>query len=1264
MNAYRNRLVVAFFFMVMYQVMSFVSTAVFIFQLLSYVEKETDDISVGLLLVLGYTLSEVLRTFMFAAYWYFGISVGLRARAAHNHIVFDKLMRLRNLGAMTVGQLVNMCVSDGHRVFECGRMAGFMVGAPIMAVLVISYTTYLVGWPALVGSATFFVFYPIQGIFGRETAKYRRKGVKITDQRVRLMNEILLYVKLIKMYAWELPFAKDVAEIRQKERKMLEGSQFMMAITAGLTQVVPLAASAITFAAKTLTGESLTVAEAFAVVSSFNAMQFSLAVLPFGVRALSEARVAMPRLHRLLVQPDVNVVPDNVQDEGSAIEFQHASFAWDEEPILETSPTENGNAEASKSRRPSRRERKEEKKFRKRLNSKMKLLEIQGEGDNKVATDSLVNINLCVKRGQIVGICGAFGSGKTSLLMSLLGGLRLKDGSVAVKGSIAFVSQQAWILNASVRENILFGAAMDKERYERVLTASCLRPDLRILQDGDETEIGERGINLSGGQKQRVALARALYADRDIYVLDDPLSALDMHVGASVFNELIKKDLRGKTILLATHQLQYLQGCDRIVMMEGGQIIEHGAYAELMSMKASFFELMEQYLHQDQTQEEEVGSEHPRFKSLTQSRVESGDVAPNSPRSVRTQHSQISSKSDEKQAQGPAKLIQEEDRRAGVVTWATYTAFMRAAGGYLLSFFVMFYTALAVGVKGVTDWWLSHWLRDGGGNKTTIVEGNTTKTYEDLDLANNPQLHFYVGVYFALTVGFTILILSRGIIFAKFMLLASSNFHDRIFRKVFAAPMLFFETTPTGRIVNRFSKDLDEIDTSLPFLAAGAVQNLGLILLSIVFVAYVFPILLAAVAVLLVLFVQINRIFNRTNRDVKRLENISRSPLVSHLGSSVLGLPTVHAFKKNKEFQEQFQSLFDQNTVCLQAFQATTRWLGVRLDLISVALIVLTALMVVLTRGNVPAALGALAITHVAQFGILLQFTVRLLTESEARFTSVERLNYYVEKLEPEESPDTETVGVPEDWPSEGRIGFKDVSLRYREDTPRVLHKLKFEIGKCEKIGVVGRTGAGKSSLAVCLFRLVEIEEGQILVDGVDISDVQLSTLRSRLAIIPQDPVLFVGTIRYNLDPFNNFSDSEVWDVLEKTHLKQMVTELQGGLQTKVIENGENFSVGERQLLCMARALLRHSKILILDEATASIDSETDKLVQKTIRSCFSDCTLLTIAHRINTVMDSDRILVLQDGHVAEFDTPTTLLSNPKSLFSQLVAASGKELPK
>ena len=1253
-KAYWKRLLAAFSFMVLYQVFTFVNNAVFIYQILNYAQKDKAETTLGegLLLVFGYFLSEVVRTLIFATHFHFSITTGLRTRAALNYIVFDKVMRLRNLGTMTVGQLVNQCVADGHRVFECARNAAMMIGAPIMTVLVISYTASLVGWPALVGSATVLLFFPIQVLFGRLTSMYRRKGVKITDQRVRLMNEILLYVKLIKMYAWELPFAKDVAEIRRKERKMLEGTQIVLAMSYALSPVIPAVASALTFATKTLTGGNLTVAEAFAVISCFNSMRFALGTLPTGVTAFTEARVAMPRLHRLLVQPDISTVPDSVEDEDNAIEFRHTSFAWDEEPESEETLTANG---AAKDATSARRSQKEEKKFRKRLDSKKKLLDKESEGDDKAATDSLVNIDLCVKRGQIVGICGAFGSGKTSLLTSLLGGLRLKDGSVAVKGSIALVSQQAWILNASVRENILFGAEMNKERYERVLTASCLRPDLRILQDGDETEIGERGINLSGGQKQRVALARALYADRDIYLLDDPLSALDVHVGAKVFNELIKKELKGKTVLLVTHQLQFLQGCDHVVLMEGGQIAEQGTYAELMSRKTSFSELIEHYMDKDSMPEEQ-STAAPALMSQRSVELRRGTLIAS--RSFRSQHSQMSSKSEKETAQAPAKLVKDEDRSFGVVTLATYKAFMKAAGGYLVSIFVLVFTAVAIAMKGVTDWWLSSWLRDGNGNATTV---NATASSEE-NLADNPRLHFYVGVYFALTASFTVLILIRGFLYVKVMLMASSNLHNRIFKRVFSARMSFFESTPTGRILNRFSKDLDEIDSQLPILSNGAMQNTFIILLSVFFVAYVFPYLLIAIFVQLLMFGTINRVFNRTVREVKRLENISRSPLISHLGSSVQGLTTVHAFKKQDEFRSQFFSLLNQNTVCLQAFQSTSRWLGVRLDYIVVSLLTLTALMVVLTREDTPAALGALALTYIAQVSSSLQFTVRLYAESEARFTSVERLNYYAEKLEPEESPDAETVGVPEDWPSEGRIEFKDVSLRYREDTPRVLHKLKFEIGKCEKIGVVGRTGAGKSSLAVCLFRLVEIEEGQILVDGVDISDVQLSTLRSRLAIIPQDPVLFVGTIRYNLDPFNNFSDSEVWDVLEKTHLKQMVTELQGGLQTKVIENGENFSVGERQLLCMARALLRHSKILILDEATASIDSETDKLVQKTIRSCFSDCTLLTIAHRINTVMDSDRILVLQDGYVAEFDTPTSLLSRPKSLFAQLVAAAGKEM--
>ncbi|XP_072111302.1 ATP-binding cassette sub-family C member 5 isoform X5 [Mobula birostris] len=470
--------------------------------------------------------------------------------------------------------------------------------------------------------------------------------------------------------------------------------------------------------------------------------------------------------------------------------------------------------------------------------------------------------------------------------------------------------------------------------------------------------------------------------------------------------------------------------------------------------------------------------------------------------------------------------------------------------------------------------------------------------------------------------------------------------------------MKFFDITPSGRILNRFSKDMDEVDTRLPLQTEMFIQNIILVFCCIGVIAAVFPWFLVAVAPLVILFMILNQVSRIFIRELKRLDNITHSPFLSHVTSSIQGLTTIHAYNKTAEYRHRYQELLDANQAPFFLFTCAMRWLAVRLDVVSIVLIGTTAVMIVLMHGHIPPAYAGLAISYAVQLTGLFQFTVRLASETEARFTSVERIHHYIKILELEASAHVKDKTPPADWPQHGQITFANVEMRYRENLPLVLKKVSFTIKPQEKIGIVGRTGSGKSSLGIALFRLVELSGGSIIIDGVNITEIGLADLRSKLSIIPQDPVLFTGTVRYNLDPFQQYSEEQVWDALERTHMKECISQLPLKLESDVMENGENFSVGERQLICVARALLRRCKILVLDEATAAMDTETDSLVQETIRESFADCTMLTIAHRLNTVLSCDRVMVLSQGQVMEFDKPSVLLSNENSRFGAMFAAA------
>ncbi|XP_048247853.1 ATP-binding cassette sub-family C member 4-like isoform X3 [Haliotis rufescens] len=1138
--------------------------------------------------------------------YFFSVTrIGMQMRVACCSLMYKKSLRLSNkaLGQTTVGQIVNLMSNDVNRFDQAVIFLHFLWIGPVQAIAVLVILWYELGPAVLAGFAVLILLIPLQGWMGKLFSILRQKTAKHTDERVRVMNEIISGMRVIKMYCWEKPFGDLVEKIRSPEirwhkwRHNCNGFLSTLRYSSVAASLLAIMLVLVLMSCRVSTRIVFTARLYMGVTGGVLVGAASI-----GVQQLSELRVGISRIKTFLCLEEL--------DESSLVE---KSEDHDRPPVDQCF---------------------------------VNIDNVTAKWDKNVDQNTLDKISASVKAGELLAVIGPVGAGKSSLLMSILGELPTSEGKIQVKGKIAYVSQQPWVFSASVRQNVTMGELFDATLYEKSLRACALKKDVGIMPHGDSTRIGDRGVSLSGGQRARVNLARALYTDADIYLLDDPLSAVDAAVGRHIFEKCIQGTLKKKPRILVTHQVQYLKEADQILILKEGKLLGTGTFEELSKSGIDFASLLK---HDDEDEDDSavmmlpdtVSTSHVNFNELGSSLSLASIASDFVPEKIQVQ--------------------EEEQRQEGTVGFGVYVKYFKAGTGIFMFILLVLLNLLAQTAYIMSDWWLSRWS-----NEEELRYAATQVFQEQMTLFNSsnitvPEVDTNVNIYIFTSIVVSVFLfgLLRALLFFKIAVDASQALHNRMFAKILRAPISFFDNNPVGRILNRFSKDVGHMDDLLPITFFDFVQCFLLIIGIIIVAGVINPWVFIPTVPLCVLFIFIRRYYLRSSRSVKRLEGTTRSPVFSHLSASLQGLHTIRAMSIEDKFMSEFDAHQDLHTESWFLFLSTSRWLAVRLDWLCAIFVTAVAFCSVLSADRMDAGLVGLSITYAMTLMGLFQWGVRQSAEVENQMISVERVLEYSQL--PSEAPldSSKDNKPPPNWPQHGIISGEKASLKYSQSGPNVLKDINFCVRAQEKVGIVGRTGAGKSSMIVMLFRLVE-PKGKLMIDGINISDIGLHDLRKTISIIPQDPVLFTGALRRNLDPFGQHDDSQLWKSLEEVQLKPAVEELPGQLETEVSEGGINFSVGQRQLICLARAILRKNKILLIDEATANVDPKTDELIQATIRDKFRHCTVLTIAHRLHTIMDSDRVLVMDDGKIIDFDEPHLLLEKGEGHFYQMVQQTGK----
>lgn len=1135
--------------------------------------------------------------------WYLGVDIlGMHVRSALTAMVYRKGLKLSSLAKQshTSGEIVNYMAVDVQRVGDYSWYLHDIWMLPMQIILALAILYKNVGIASVATLIATIISIVATIPLARIQENYQDNLMSAKDDRMRKTSECLRNMRILKLQAWEERYRVKLEEMRKVEFKWLKRALYSQAFITFIFWSSPIFVSAVTFGTSIILGGKLTAGGVLSALATFRILQEPLRNFPDLVSMMAQTKVSLDRISGFLLEEELQedatvVVPPGTTN--FAVEIKNGEFSWD----------------------PSS------------------------------SSSTLSGLEMKVKKGMCVAVCGVVGSGKSSFLSCILGEIPKISGEVRVCGSAAYVSQSAWIQSGNIEENILFGNPMDKAKYKSVIHACSLKKDLELFSHGDQTIIGDRGINLSGGQKQRVQLARALYQDAEIYLLDDPFSAVDAHTGSELFKEYIMTTLATKTVIFVTHQVEFLPAADLILVLKEGHIIQAGKYDELLQAGTDFrtlvsahqeaIESMDLPSHSSEDSDENTACDGSIVRNKKCCSIENNmeNLAKEVQGISAVEQKAIKEKKKAKRMR-KKQLVQEEERERGRVSMKVYLSYMAAAYKGLLIPLIILAQTLFQGLQIASNWWMA-WA-----NPQT--PGDKPRTSSALLLI----------VYMALAFGSAWFIFIRAVLVATFGLAATQKLFLKMLLSIFRAPMSFFDSTPAGRILNRVSIDQSVVDLDIPFRLGGfASTTIQLVGIVGVMTTVTWQVLLLVVP-MAIACLWMQKYYMASSRELVRIVSIQKSPIIHLFGESIAGAATIRGFGQEKRFMKRNLYLLDCFARPFFCSLAAIEWLCLRMELLSTFVFAFCMILLVsFPHGSIDPSMAGLAVTYGLNLNARLSRWILSFCKLENKIISIERIYQYC-KIPCEAPLVIEDSRPPVSWPETGTIDLIDLKVQYKENLPVVLHGISCTFPGGKKIGIVGRTGSGKSTLIQALFRLIEPAGGRIIIDNIDISTIGLHDLRSRLSIIPQDPTLFEGTIRGNLDPLREHSDQEIWQALDKSQLGEIVRQKEQKLDAPVLENGDNWSVGQRQLVSLGRALLKQARILVLDEATASVDSATDNLIQKIIRTEFRDCTVCTIAHRIPTVIDSDLVLVLSDGRVAEYDTPARLLEDKSSMFLRLVS--------